>query len=63
MENPGSDVISTKKGQKKPTEASLAGESQVLRYLYQCYERCSNLKGDNQVALKILDVPNGFALL
>ncbi|XP_053392702.1 ubiquitin conjugation factor E4 A-like [Mercenaria mercenaria] len=55
LENPGAEVISTRKCQKRPTEASLAGESQVLRYLYQCFERCCNLKADNQNA-KFADV-------
>ncbi|XP_053392708.1 ubiquitin conjugation factor E4 A-like isoform X2 [Mercenaria mercenaria] len=55
LENPGAEVISTRQSQKRPTEASLAGESQVLRYLYQCFERCCNLKADNQNA-KFADV-------
>lgn len=48
MYNPGAEVVQTRQGQSKPTEASLAGEAQVLRYLYQCYERCCNLKANKQ---------------
>ena len=49
MENPGSAVISTQPGNSRPTEASWAGETQVLRYLYQCYERCVNIQNTQKV--------------
>lgn len=42
LPNPGTEVVSlTKKGDLQ--SASLAGESQVLRYLYQCYKRQQKL--------------------
>nr|XP_022317607.1 ubiquitin conjugation factor E4 A-like [Crassostrea virginica] len=42
LPNPGGDVVSLSKKEDLQT-ASLAGESQVLRYLYQCYKRQQKL--------------------
>lgn len=49
MESPGAEVITTQPGNSRPTEAAMAGEAQVLRYLYQCYERCVKMQADVKV--------------
>ena len=49
MEDPGSCVVSTRAVKAQPRDASMAGESEVLRYLYMCYERLQNISSNKQV--------------
>ena len=49
MDDPGNCVISTKLVRPQPKDASLAGESEVLRYLYMCYERLKHVETNKQV--------------
>jgi len=50
MKDPGLYVVSLVRDRSEDAEsARLAGESQVLHYLYQCYTRVKNL--ENQVIL------------
>ena len=50
MKDPGLYVVSLVRDRSEDAEsARLAGESQVLHYLYQCYTRVKNL--ENQVRL------------
>ena len=49
MEDPGNCVVSTRAVKAQPRDASMAGESEVLRYLYMCYERLQNIGSNKQV--------------
>ena len=49
MDDPGSCVVSTRAVRAQPKDASVAGESEVLRYLYMCYERLQNINSNKQV--------------
>lgn len=51
MENPGNYVIRTSdRSTVDPGAASLAGESLVLRYFYQCYCRYKTLQNDTKAS-------------
>ena len=51
MDDPGGSVVSTQSVGSQPKEASLAGESEVLRYLYMCFKRLKNTESDKQVCI------------
>lgn len=56
MENPGASVVTTRDGARpSPKEASSAGESEHLRYLYQCYKRCEQRKNMDSVSIASSD--------
>ncbi|KAH3871035.1 ubiquitin conjugation factor E4 A-like [Dreissena polymorpha] len=63
VEKPGLCVIQTVPGKVLPTEASEAGEAQVLRYLYQCFNRCLKLKSQQQFCDLEADVARCMAVI
>ena len=56
MDDPGGSVVSTRSVPAQPKDASLAGESEVLRYLYMCFERLKNEDSDAMKQVCILSI-------
>ncbi|KAL3875775.1 hypothetical protein ACJMK2_033692 [Sinanodonta woodiana] len=52
LEDPGSKVLKTMVSEQNPREASLAGEKEVFRYLFNSYQRCQNLLTPHQTNVK-----------
>ena len=50
MREPGLYIVSLTSAKTEDAEsARIAGESQVLHYLYQCYVRVKNMESQNKV--------------
>ncbi|KAL4240196.1 Ubiquitin conjugation factor E4 A [Mactra antiquata] len=48
MDRPAGHVVKTRETTSKSSDSAIAGESQVLTYLYQCYSRYRQIKHDNE---------------